>query len=80
MEQERIQQKKNPRDGAGFLSILFFWWMNPILSVGYKRDLELEDLYEPRKEDRSEVKEILSIGSMNKFLFRSLGIFLKRNG
>ena len=55
MEQVRIQQKKNPRDEAGFLSIVFFWWMNPLLALGYNRDLELEDLYGPRKEDQSEV-------------------------
>ena len=55
MEQVRIQQKKNPRDEAGFFSIVFFWWMNPLLAAGYNRDLELEDLYGPRKEDESEV-------------------------
>ena len=55
MEQVRIQQKKNPRDEAGFFSIVFFWWMNPLLALGHNRDLELEDLYGPRKEDQSEV-------------------------
>ena len=55
MEQVRIEQAKNPRDEAGFFSIVFFWWMNPLLALGYSRDLELEDLFEPRKEDGSEV-------------------------
>ena len=55
MEQVRIEQKRNPRDDAGFFSIVFFWWMNALLALGYSRDLELEDLYEPRKEDASEV-------------------------
>ena len=55
MEQVRIEQKKNPRDGAGFFSTVFFWWMNPLLALGYSRDLELEDLYGPREEDASEV-------------------------
>ena len=59
MEQGRIRQKENPRDTAGFLSVLFFWWMNPILVLGYKRDLELDDLYAPQEEDRSEVEEKL---------------------
>ena len=45
--------------------------MNPILALGNKRDLELEDLYEPQEEDRSEVGEILSIGNMSQFLFKS---------
>ena len=56
MEQVRIEQKKNPRDEAGFFSIVFFWWMNPLLALGYSRDLELEDLYGPREEDASEVE------------------------
>lgn len=56
MEQVRIEQKKNPRDNAGFFSIVFFWWMNPLLALGYSRDLELEDLYGPREEDASEVE------------------------
>ena len=55
MEQTRVEQKKNPRDEAGFFSIVFFWWMNPLLALGYNRDLELEDLFQPRKEDESEV-------------------------
>ena len=55
MEQTRVDQKKNPRDEAGFFSIVFFWWMNPLLALGYNRDLELEDLFRPRKEDESEV-------------------------
>ena len=55
MEQVRVEQKRNPRDGAGFLSNIFFWWINPLLALGYSRNLELEDLYEPCKEDTSEV-------------------------
>ena len=62
MEQVRIKQKKNPRDNAGFFSIVFFWWMNPLLALGYSRDLELEDLYGPREEDASEV-EIIDEGN-----------------
>ena len=51
----KVQQRKNPRETAGWLSIAFFWWMNSLLALGYRKDLELEDLYEPRKEDKSEV-------------------------
>jgi len=55
MEQEnKVTQRKNPREDASFLSIVFFWWMNPLLGEGYKKDLEMEDLYEARKEDESE--------------------------
>ena len=61
MDRTRVRQSKNPRDVAGFLSILFFWWINPILALGYYRDLELEDLYEPQQEDSSKVKEISNL-------------------
>ena len=30
-------------------------WMNSLLGEGYKKDLEMEDLYEARKEDESEI-------------------------
>ena len=30
-------------------------WMNSLLGEGYKKELELEDLYEARKEDESEI-------------------------
>ena len=29
-------------------------WMNSLLGEGYKKQLELEDLFEPRKKDKSE--------------------------
>ena len=61
----KVQQRKNPRETAGLLSIAFFWWMNSLLALGYRKDLELEDLYEPRKEDKSE-RTISSLPSVNK--------------
>ena len=51
----KVQQRKNPRETASWPSIAFFWWMNSLMASGYSKDLELEDLYEPRKEDESEV-------------------------
>lgn len=33
----------------------FFRWMNSLLGEGYKKELEIEDLFEARKEDESEV-------------------------
>ncbi|KAJ7370412.1 hypothetical protein OS493_032302 [Desmophyllum pertusum] len=36
---------KNPRDGAGALSIMFFWWMNDLLKLGNKRPLTDQDLF-----------------------------------
>ena len=36
---------RNPRDGANWLSIIFFWWMNDVLKLGNKRPLGEEDLF-----------------------------------
>ena len=33
----------------------FFRWMNSLLGEGYKKELEMEDLFEARKEDESDV-------------------------
>ena len=41
----------NPRGRAGFLSILFFWWMNDLLKLGNKRSLTEHDLF-PLLEDQ----------------------------
>lgn len=46
--------KSNPVATAGFLSKLFFWWLNPLFWVGYKRRLEEDDMYEVLEEDKSE--------------------------
>ena len=68
--QEKIKQKKNPRETANIFSIRLFWylniffckemntfphrWMNSLMGSGYKKQLELEDLFEPRKKDESD--------------------------
>ncbi|XP_032413049.1 ATP-binding cassette sub-family C member 4 [Xiphophorus hellerii] len=55
MEKVRKDGKKNPAATANILSKIFFWWLNPMFSIGYKRRLEEEDMYEVLHEDRSEV-------------------------
>ena len=55
-QEDQVHQQKNPRETANFISIAFFWWMNPLLALGFKKDLELEDLYAARHEDESEVR------------------------
>eukprot|EP00095_Tigriopus_kingsejongensis_P003130 snap_masked-scaffold438_size171652-processed-gene-0.1 protein:Tk03130 transcript:snap_masked-scaffold438_size171652-processed-gene-0.1-mRNA-1 annotation:"multidrug resistance-associated protein 4" len=50
-----IIQRENPRENASFLSIAFFWWLNPLLRLGYKKNLELNDLFRPLRVDGSEV-------------------------
>ena len=42
--------KKNPRDGASVLSIIFMWWMQDVLRLGSKQLLTDKDLF-PLLED-----------------------------
>ncbi|XP_038572949.1 multidrug resistance-associated protein 4 [Micropterus salmoides] len=54
MEKASKNGKTNPSATANLLSKVFFWWLNPLFRVGYKRRLEEEDLYDVLAEDRSE--------------------------
>ncbi|XP_053167888.1 ATP-binding cassette sub-family C member 4 isoform X2 [Hemicordylus capensis] len=47
--------KHNPLSDANFCSRLFFWWLNPLFAVGYKRKLEEDDMYKVLTEDSSKV-------------------------
>ncbi|KAG5332701.1 L259 protein, partial [Acromyrmex heyeri] len=47
------EKVKNPRAGANIFSILTFSWILRIFWVGYRRDLEVTDLYTPLKEHTS---------------------------
>uniref|UniRef100_A0A3Q4AMX3 Cystic fibrosis transmembrane conductance regulator n=1 Tax=Mola mola TaxID=94237 RepID=A0A3Q4AMX3_MOLML len=46
--------KTNPAATAGLLSKIFFWWLNPLFRIGYKRRLDEDDMYEVLQEDGSE--------------------------
>ncbi|KAL7034207.1 hypothetical protein ACKWTF_007899 [Chironomus riparius] len=55
MEQQYDQKNaENPREKASFLSIITFFWTIDLFKKGYKKDLEVEDLYKPLKCDESE--------------------------
>ncbi|XP_047432401.1 ATP-binding cassette sub-family C member 4-like [Mugil cephalus] len=54
MEKDTKKGKTNPAASANIVSKIFFWWLNPLFSVGYKRPLEEDDMYEVLAEDRSE--------------------------
>ncbi|KAK1128362.1 hypothetical protein K0M31_002826 [Melipona bicolor] len=53
MDEDQRKEVKNPRQNANVLSILTFWWTFKLLIVGYKKELEEEDLYSPLREDKS---------------------------
>lgn len=50
-----VNLKENIRVGAPLLSVLSFWWLKDLFSIGAKRQITLDDLYSPLPEDRSEV-------------------------
>ncbi|XP_047611778.1 ATP-binding cassette sub-family C member 4-like [Phacochoerus africanus] len=47
------EAKHNPLGDANMCSRLLFWWLTPLLRVGYKRRLEEDDMYSVLPEDRS---------------------------
>lgn len=54
MEKVSKDAKTNPAATASLLSKIFFWWLNPLFTTGYKRRLEENDMYEVLAEDRSQ--------------------------
>jgi len=52
---ENVSKKNNPRDTASWLSIMFFWWMNDVLTLGSKRPLTDEDLFPLLDDYKAEV-------------------------
>ncbi|CAG2166522.1 unnamed protein product [Oppiella nova] len=38
-----------PKNTASILSILTFWWVNPLIHLGYKRPLTLLDMWSPNR-------------------------------
>lgn len=54
MESGRRKFSSNPRERANILSTLFFTWTIPMFVKGYKKDLEMHDMYQPLTCDRSD--------------------------
>lgn len=54
MEVPELHYNPNPLARANCFSQLLFWWLNPLLSLGYKKNLEKDDLYNILNEDSSE--------------------------
>lgn len=43
----------NPRDKANIFSILFFCWTLPLFKKGFRKVLDIEDIFQPIKVDKS---------------------------
>ncbi|KAK0158239.1 hypothetical protein PV328_009270 [Microctonus aethiopoides] len=50
-----VEKRKNPREGANPFSALTFTWVLKTFLLGYKRDLEVDDLSRPLKEHKSSI-------------------------
>nr|XP_045582319.1 ATP-binding cassette sub-family C member 4-like isoform X3 [Procambarus clarkii] len=53
MDQTRRQRPPNPRDTAGFISKMVFWWVLPLMRLGHQRPLDVPDLYSVQDQDAS---------------------------
>ena len=47
----------SPEAMSGFFSKSFFWWLSPILAIGFRRVLTLDDLFKP---DESMLSKLMS--------------------
>lgn len=54
METDKPILRENPRADANIFSRLTFWWTVSLFKEGYQKVLELGDLFEPLKCDKSE--------------------------
>ncbi|XP_036838725.1 multidrug resistance-associated protein 4 isoform X1 [Oncorhynchus mykiss] len=55
MEQLKKDVKFNPSTTANFFSRVFFCWVTPLFSIGKKRRLEEDDMYQVLPDDASQV-------------------------
>uniref|UniRef100_A0A0L8HT71 ABC transmembrane type-1 domain-containing protein n=1 Tax=Octopus bimaculoides TaxID=37653 RepID=A0A0L8HT71_OCTBM len=55
MEKAKQHYNPNPMMKANFISKLFYWWLNPLLSLGYKKTLNQEDLFNVLNDDSSDI-------------------------
>ena len=51
----RPTESQNPRDGANWLSIMFFWWMNDVIKLGNDQPLTKKDLFPLLEHYKSEM-------------------------
>lgn len=54
MDESLRHHNPNPLLTANPISKIFFWWLNPTFRTGYKRRLEIDDLFNVVKADSSE--------------------------
>lgn len=55
MESSRRVLLENPREKSNIFKILTFTWTLPLFKKGYSKILQLDDVFQPLKCDRSEL-------------------------
>jgi len=45
LNENDLKNNQSPEESSGLLSRLTFWWINPLIQTGFKRDLVREDLW-----------------------------------
>ncbi|GFR29928.1 multidrug resistance-associated protein 1 [Trichonephila clavata] len=54
LKPSQIPKRQSPEERASFLSLLTFWWFNPMAVLGYRKPLSGEDMWELRDDNKSE--------------------------
>lgn len=55
MESSQHNLPPNPRESTNCLSKIFLCWTYPIFKKGYEKILQIEDVYQSLKSDKSEL-------------------------
>ncbi|CCH46371.1 Oligomycin resistance ATP-dependent permease [Wickerhamomyces ciferrii] len=73
------ERKRYPYMHSNYISRIFFWWIIPLLNIGYKRTLTSNDLY--KLEDDMSINHTYPIfeSHLNKIVAKSRSKALKKN-
>ncbi|XP_056638683.1 ATP-binding cassette sub-family C member 4-like [Diorhabda sublineata] len=54
MDSTEVKYNPNPREKANIFSVLFFWYAVPTFRAGWKRELDVDDVYNTLSGDKSD--------------------------
>lgn len=53
--EDQVKLEASPEDSVSFINQQFYWWLNLLLKIGSKKDLEMDDLYELNYDFKAEI-------------------------
>uniref|UniRef100_A0A0D9WM62 ABC transporter C family member 13 n=1 Tax=Leersia perrieri TaxID=77586 RepID=A0A0D9WM62_9ORYZ len=59
------ERHETPFAKAGFFSVMLFWWLNPLIKMGYKKPLEEKDIPLLGSTDTAQNQYLMFLGKMN---------------